>query len=166
MPKAVAADSAAARDLANCLSAELFIPQLASQTKDDVLTEMVDALVTAGRVRNRQLLLETLERRESLGSTAIGKGVALPHGRSLAVRELVVVVGRSVDGIAFGAADEKPVHHIFLIAAPPHDPGNKYLAVLARLVDLVKDAASRRRLAKVETFDQFLACVEAHHFDG
>lgn len=161
-----AAVAPAIREFLMCFTAELFLPHLKATTKDAALEEMLDALVTQGGVRDRDLLLDMLHRRESLGSTGIGKGVALPHGRSLAVRDLVVVVGRSVDGIPFDAIDGKPVNHVFLIVAPPQDKDSRYLTVLGRLVDLVKDAASRKRLLKVETFDEFVACVEAHRFEG
>ena len=169
MPKAAVRDhvaGAAIRDFLSCFTAELYLPSLSATTKDDALIEMVDALVATGRIRNRDVLLEMFKRRESLGSTGIGKGVALPHGRSLSVRELVVVVARSVEGVPFDAIDGKPVHHLFLIAAPPQDKDNRYLQVLGRLVDLVKDTPSRKRLLKVESFDDFVACVEAHRFEG
>ncbi len=169
MAKKTAAAPAVApaiREFLKCFTAELFLPHLTATTKDAALEEMLDALVERGGVRDRALLLDMLHRRESLGSTGIGKGVALPHGRSLSVRELVVVVGRSLDGIPFDAIDDKPVHHIFLIVAPPQDKESRYLTVLGRVVDLVKDAASRKKLLKVETFDEFVACVEAHRFEG
>ena len=169
MAKKSASDAVVApatREFLMCFTADLFLPHLTATTKEAALEEMLDPLVTRGGVRDRSLLLDMLHRRETLGSTGIGKGVALPHGRSLAVRDLVVVVGRSIEGIAFDAIDKKPVHHIFLIVAPPQDKDSRYLTVLGRIVDLVKDAASRKRLLKVESFDEFVACVEAHSFEG
>jgi mannitol/fructose-specific phosphotransferase system IIA component (Ntr-type) len=164
MPKASAVGPAV-REFLSCFSSELFLPHLLSRTKQDALAEMVDMLVVSSRVRSRELLLEMLERRESLGSTGIGKGVALPHGRSLAVRELVGVVGRSVKGIDYDAIDGKPVHLLFLVVAPPQDTDSQYLTVLGRLVEIVKNTARRRQLLKATSFDDFLACVEAHRFD-
>ncbi len=169
MPKKAAPDavvSPAVREFLSCFTPELFLPHLRATTRDAALDEMLEPLVAAGGVRDRGLLLDMLQRREGLGSTGIGKGVAVPHGRSLAVRGLVIVVGRSVEGIEFEAVDGKPVHHVFLIVAPPQDTESRYLRALGRLVDLVKDAASRKRLMKVETFEEFVACVEAHHFEG
>lgn len=169
MPKNAARDAVvgpAVHEFLSCFTADLFLPHLHATTRDAVLDEMLTPLVAAGSVRDRDLLLDMLLRREAMGSTGIGKGVAVPHGRSLTVRELVIVVGRSAEGIAFEAIDGKPVHHVFLIVAPPQDTESRYLRVLGRLVDLVKDAPSRKRLLKVETFDQFVACVEAHRFEG
>ena len=169
MPKTATRDpvsSPGARELLACFQPSLFLPHLRSTTKAAALAEMADALVEQGLVRDRDVLLEMLAQRESLGSTGIGKGVAVPHGRSLAARELVVVVGRSVEGLDYAAIDGKPVHHLFLIVAPPQDSGPRYLAVLGRLVDLVKDAASRKQLLKAETYDDFLAVVDGHRFDG
>lgn len=169
MPKNAARDAVVApaiREFLSCFTPDFFLPNLQATTRDAALVEMLDPLVSAGGVRDRELLLDMLLRREGLGSTGIGKGVAVPHGRSLAVRELAIVVGRSVEGIAFEAIDGKPVHHVFLIVAPPQDAESRYLRVLGRLVDLVKDAASRKRLMKAETFDEFVTCVEAHRFEG
>jgi PTS system nitrogen regulatory IIA component len=82
---------------------------------------MVEAVCSEREIKDRGLILEMLLNRESLGSTAIGKGVAFPHGRTLAVRDLSIVYGRSVAGIDFDSVDKKPTHVFFLIIAPPQD---------------------------------------------
>ena len=95
-----------------------------------------------------------LMNRESLGSTAIGKGVAFPHGRSLAIQELTVLFARSEKGVDFDALDKKPTHLFFLIIAPPQDKENLYLQVLGHLVELIKSAPLRKKLIAAKTFDE------------
>lgn len=115
---------------------------------------MVERLFENGRIKDRALVLEMLTRRESLGSTGIGRGIAIPHGRSLAAPELSIVFARSRKGIGFDALDKKPVHLFFLIVAPPHDRSNIYLPVLGKIVEKVKEARIRSKLMKVEEFEE------------
>jgi mannitol/fructose-specific phosphotransferase system IIA component (Ntr-type) len=96
-----------------------------------------------------------LRSRESLGSTGIGHGVAVPHGRSLAVPRLVAGFARHASGVAWGAVDGKPVKLIFLILAPPLEQPTRYLPFLGRIVEAVSDADRRKRLSKVTTYEEF-----------
>jgi mannitol/fructose-specific phosphotransferase system IIA component (Ntr-type) len=139
---------------------DLFIPQLASRDKDGALTELVDALVKAQRIKEGDLLLTMLRQREQLGSTGIGRGVAVPHGRTLAMNRLAVVFGRSEAGIEFEAMDEKPVHLVFLTVAPPQERSNLYLPVLGKIVEMVKSAKNRRRLLSAKDFDEVTEILE------
>jgi mannitol/fructose-specific phosphotransferase system IIA component (Ntr-type) len=92
--------------------------------------------------------------RESLGSTAIGKGVAFPHGRTLAVQELTVLFARSAEGVDFDSLDKKSTHLFFLIIAPPQDKENLYLQVLGCVVELIKDSGKRKKLGGVTSFTE------------
>lgn len=130
----------------------LFCAELESRTKDDVLRELAERLSQGAGVKDPELLLDMLRRRESLGSTGIGKGVAIPHGRSLAVNELRVLFARSTKGVEFESMDGKPVHLFFLIVAPPQDKRNEYLPLLGRIAELVKEKKVRDKLAGCETF--------------
>jgi len=141
-------------------SPALFRRELRAQTKTDALRELVDVVAAGGGVRDAGLLLDMLERRESLGSTGIGKGVAIPHGRSLAVVSLKVAFAVSREGIDFDAVDGKPAKLFFLIVAPPQDKRNEYLPLLGKIAELVQDAKVRQRLAKVESFEQLQAVME------
>jgi len=138
----------------------LFCSDLAGRSKGAVLKEMVECVARSHGVRDRSLLLEMLERRESLGSTGIGKGVAIPHGRSLAVVSLRVLFARSLKGVEFDAVDSKPVKLFFLIVAPPQDKKNEYLPLLGKIAELVKEKKTRDRLLKVEDFAQLRAVLE------
>jgi len=144
----------AAVDVTEFFRPEFFVPKLKAKTKDSVLKELTAVLVNSGPVRDGELVLDMLRQREALGSTGIGKGVAIPHGRSLAVSEMVVLFARSATGIPFDAIDEEPVHLFFLIVAPPQDRANRYLPFLGRLVEILKSTENRSRLLEVEGFEE------------
>ncbi len=139
---------------------DLFIPELKATDKGGALKEMVEALVRANRIREGEILLETLRQREQLGSTGIGRGVAVPHGRTLAITRLAVVFARSSKGIAFEAMDDKPVHLLFLTVAPPQERSNLYLPVLGKIVEMVKSAKNRRRMLESADFDEVSEIIE------
>jgi len=149
-----------AQELASYFKPTLCIFDLKATNKRDALAEMVEAVCADRDIRDRALILEMLLNRESLGSTAIGKGVAFPHGRTLAVRDLSIVFGRSAAGIDFDSVDKKPTHVFFLIIAPPQDRDNLYLQVLGRVVDLIKDDSSRERIATAKSFDELKVIIE------
>ena len=139
----------------------LFLPDLKSHNKAEAFEEMVDALCTALGKQNKQTLLSMLHHREMLGTTGIGRGVAIPHGRTLLTRHLRVVFGRSKAGIDYGARDGEPVHLVFLVVAPFQDRGNVYLPTLGKLVELVRAKPNRDKLMEIETFEQFVEALAA-----
>ena len=115
---------------------ELFVPSainldLAAETKDEALKELVSCLGLDGK--SEGILYKMLKRRENLGSTGIGRGIAIPHCRSLVVTRLRVAFGRKLSGLDFKAIDEKPVRYVFLIVAPPLEVSNQYLPVLGKI---------------------------------
>ncbi len=143
------------KELEKYFQEELFLPELHSKSKDDVLEELVESLVKEQVVKNKTIILETLKKREMLGSTGIGKGIAVPHCRTLAVPNVTIVIGISEKGIDFEAVDDKPVHIFFLITAPPQDKMNLYLPILGKIVEIVRDTKMRKLLLDVKTFADF-----------
>lgn len=141
-------------ELAEFFHESLCIFDLQAKDKRGAFTEMVGCIGEKLQFKDKDLLLDMLINRESLGSTAIGKGVAFPHGRSLAIQELTVLFARSSEGVDFNALDSKPTHLFFLIIAPPQDKENLYLQVLGHLVELIKTAALRKKLMEVKTFSE------------
>jgi nitrogen PTS system EIIA component len=131
---------------------------LESGTKDDVLKEMISLLRLDEK--SESILYKMLKRRENLGSTGIGKAIAIPHCRSLVVNRLRVAFGRKPAGIDFRAIDEQPVNNIFLIVAPPLEVSNQYLPVLGKIAQFSKEADVPGRLEALETPDEFLALLE------
>lgn len=130
----------------------LFIPELRSRKKGSVLEEMVAALATAGITRHPDAVVDALRRRESLGSTGIGKGIAVPHGRSTLVAERALLVARSRKGVDFESSDDLPVHLCFLIVAPPLERDPIYLKLVAEIVRGVRHARTRQRLLEAPDF--------------
>ena len=131
---------------------------LAGETRDDVLRELVSTLTEDDKAQG--ILFKMLKRRENLGSTGIGRQIAIPHCRSLVVNRLRVAFGRRSSGIDFNAIDKKPVQHIFMIVAPPIEVSNQYLPVLGRIAQFGKESDVPQRLAEIETSEDFLALLE------
>jgi mannitol/fructose-specific phosphotransferase system IIA component (Ntr-type) len=142
------------QELSGYFKESLCIFELQADNKNDALSEMVDCICQERNIKDRGIILEMLLNRESLGSTAIGKGVAFPHGRTLAVQELTLLFAKSGRGIDFDAVDKKPTNLFFLIIAPPQDKDNLYLQVLGQMVDLIKDESSRNKFLESENFEQ------------
>lgn len=137
-----------------------FISELKGQTKDEILEELLNPLKENHIVNNANMLLETLKKRETLGSTGIGKSIAVPHCRTLTVSELVIVVGQSAEGKEWNAIDNKPVHLFFLIIAPPQEKQNIYLPVLGKICEMVRENKIRKNLLKSTDYQEFLHIVE------
>ena len=148
------------RELVSLFEESLFIPNVKAKTKKDVIIEFVDLLVSQKKIKDKEILLEMLQQRESLGSTGIGKGIAIPHGRTLATTKLIIAFGKSKKGINFKASDRKHVHLIFMIVAPYLDKQNRYLVVLGKLVELLQKKRVRDKLLQVNTFQEFKDIIE------
>jgi len=129
------------------LSQKAILTDIKSVKKDDVMKEMVDALVGAGEVdkRHRAKLCEALMAREALGSTAIGQGVAIPHAKCDCVEKLVAAFALSRKGIDFDSLDGEPAYIFFLLLAP-QDSAGPHLKALARISRLLKDKYFRDSL--------------------
>ena len=147
------------KDLVDFFDESLFISSLRARSKKGAFDELVSLFVDAKIVRKKDILLEMLHKRETLGSTGIGKNVAIPHGRTTAALDVKIAFGRSKKGIDFDAIDGKPVNLIFVVLAPPHDENNKYLPVLGKLVEVVSEKANRDRLIKAESYEDFINVI-------
>ncbi len=127
------------------LTRERILPQLKAHDKAGVLAEMVDVLVAEHKIRSAAEAVEVLLERERLGSTGIGEGIAIPHGKLRDLDELVAVFGRSTEGVEFESMDGAPVHLFFLLMAPENS-ASTHLKALARISRLLKDRAFREEL--------------------
>lgn len=132
--------------------------KLQGTEKDEILKELIGLLKLDEK--SEAMLYKMLKRRENLGSTGIGRGIAIPHCRSLVVNRLRVAFGRKPDGVDFKAIDDKPVFDFFLIVAPPLEVSNQYLPVLGKIAQFAKEPDVPERLAQLESPDQFLALLE------
>jgi mannitol/fructose-specific phosphotransferase system IIA component (Ntr-type) len=131
---------------------------LQGTTKDDILKELI-ALLKLDE-KSDGMLFKMLKRRENLGSTGIGRGIAIPHCRSLVVNRLRVAFGRKIAGVDFKAIDEKPVNFFFLIVAPPLEVSNQYLPVLGKIAQFSKESDVPQRLLTITEPKQFLSLLE------
>jgi len=129
------------------LSKKAILTDVKSTKKEEVIRELVDTLINAGEIekRYRNKLIDALMLRESLGSTAIGQGVAIPHAKSDCVGNLVAAFGVSKRGVDFDSLDGEPAYIFFLLIAP-EDSAGPHLKALARISRLLKDKYFRDSL--------------------
>lgn len=135
--------------LIDFFTAEAIDLTLQAGTKDAAIEALVGLLGVTGRPRTT--LLRLLARRELLGSTGVGRGIAIPHCRSLVVPRLRMAYARLVTPLAWEAIDGVPVRHLFLIVAPPVEVANQYLPTLGRLAQFARDADNVARLDAATT---------------
>jgi PTS system nitrogen regulatory IIA component len=142
------------------LSKEAIIPDIKATGKEDVIKEFVDALINTGYIdkRNRNKLIEVLITREGLGSTAIGQGVAIPHGKCDCVDKLVAAFGLSKKGVDFDSLDGELAYIFFFLVAPA-DSAGPHLKALARISRLLKDKYFRDSLRKCQDKDSIIAII-------
>lgn len=114
-------------------------------SKDSVLSELVDLLAKTHHELNQHNAIEVLTKREQLGSTNIGEGVAVPHGTVASISQLMAGFGRSVQGVPFGGLDGKPTHFFFVLLAPEHAMG-LHLSILARIANLFRNTTFKESL--------------------
>lgn len=119
--------------------------ELTSTTKVEVLAEMVDLLRQVQPDLDAAELLTVLIEREELGSTGIGDGIAIPHGKLKGLDRLLMAFGRKKDGVDFDAMDNRPAHLIFLLLAPESE-ATLHLKALARISKLLRKEEVRRQL--------------------
>jgi len=130
---------------------------LGGRTKDEILKEMIRLLKLDEK--SEGMLYKMLKRRENLGSTGIGRGIAIPHCRSLVVNNLRLAFGRRLEGVDYKSIDEKPAHYFFLIVAPPLEVSNQYLPVLGKIAQFAKDEEVVKKLAALQTPAEFMNLV-------
>jgi PTS system nitrogen regulatory IIA component len=132
--------------------------KLRGSSKDEVLAELVGLLRMDER--SSGTLLRIIQRRENLGSTGIGRGIAIPHCRSLVVSRLRLAFGHRAEGIEYQAIDGKPVCNFFLIVAPPLEISNQYLPVLGKIAQLAKEPDIPDRLGVLRSTEDFLGLLD------
>ena len=131
---------------------------LKGESKDEILKELI-ALLGVDE-KSQGILFKMLKRRENLGSTGIGKAIAIPHCRSLVVNRLRLAFGRKPGGVDFKAIDDQPVNYFFLIVAPPLEVSNQYLPVLGRIAQFAKEEDVAGRLSGLSSPQEFLSLLE------
>ena len=131
------------------LKKESVIANIAGKNKLDVIKEMTVCLRQNNTIKNDQALYANLVEREKLGSTGIGENVAIPHGKSDELTQIIIAFARSLSGIDFESLDQKPVHFVCMVIAPAHSTG-LHLKALARISRLFKNQTLREGILKAE----------------
>ncbi|AVQ97900.1 PTS fructose transporter subunit IIA [Oceanobacillus iheyensis] len=140
------------------LKQETIILDLQANTKENVLTELIDQLDRAGKLQDKQKFTEGILGREEQSTTGIGEGIAIPHAKSAAVKEPAIAFGRSADGIDYDSLDGQPAHLFFMIAATD-GANNAHLEALSRLSTFLMDEKFRTKIYEATSVDHILEAV-------
>jgi nitrogen PTS system EIIA component len=140
------------------LSPETVIPDLPVREKNAVLKEMASQLSASYPALDEKKVLEVLMERERISTTAIGEGVAIPHGKLRGVDRVLGIFARSVDGVDFASLDGGPTHLFFVLIAPENAAAD-HLKALARISRLLKDPAFRSRLIEGKTREEIFNII-------
>lgn len=132
---------------------------LMATTKEEILKELVDLLAEVKEVGDRKAIVKALLEREGLGSTGIGQGIAIPHGKTDRVKELVAVLGVSKKGVHFDALDGEAVYIFFLLVAPKETAG-PHLKALAQISRLLRDNYLCQLIKRCQTADELYELIK------
>ena len=146
--------------LTDILREEHIIADLKARGKRAAMEELCQVLTKEKSSLDLKTLMEVLVERERLGSTGIGDGIAIPHGKLADLDELLLSFGRSLDGVDFDSLDGKPAHLFFLVVAPENSAGT-HLKALARISRLLKSNVVRRELMEAKAAHEIYAIIEA-----
>ncbi len=141
------------------LDASSIVVDLKSTSKPDVISELCQMLQANGQIKDAAPVVDALMQREKLGSTGIGQGVAIPHGKSDSASKLVGALGVSKRGVNFDALDGEPVNVVFLLVAPP-DSAGLHLKALARISRLLKDKFFRQAIKEAKTLTDVTKIIQ------
>lgn len=144
--------------LSSIISNSKIILGLRSKSKNGVIKELVSHLEMEPEAKD--LLLKTLMKREEMGSTGVGKGIAIPHARTVLVKEFRLIIGLSRNKIPFDSHDGEPSTLFFLLIAPPREPSNAYLIALGKIAELAREIAKDGRLFDVTDEKEFLSIIK------
>lgn len=144
--------------LSEIFSEDNIIPDLKAGDKTKVLEELVDTLVSARPSLDKDSLVRILLERERLGSTGIGDGVAIPHGKFRGINKPIICFGRSRKGLDFDSMDGQPVHLFFLLIAP-EDSASAHLKALARIAKILKNSSFRKTLLESSSREELYRSI-------
>jgi len=141
--------------------AEALVPKLNSETRNDVIRELIESLAQSGRVKKKDIeeIVEQLVERENQGSTGIGKGIAVPHIKHPSVKNIIATVGNSQKGIDSSSLDQPPVNSILLLLSPPNNP-DQHLEAMENLFSHLQRDRFRKFLRQAETTEAIVDLLE------
>lgn len=132
---------------------------LKSKEKKAIIKELIEVLAQNHKVKDKEEAFKSVIEREKLGSTGVGLGIAIPHGRTSAVDKLVGALGISPTGVEFESLDGEPVHFVFLVLSPLEATGD-YLRAISRVARLFKDKFFREALKNVSTVEEAIKIIK------
>ncbi len=144
--------------LSEIFKPQFVIPDLKAHDKKGVLEELLESITGQEGSLNKGTLLQVLLERERLGSTGIGDGVALPHGKLRGLDNLLLSFGRSIDGLDFDSIDEQPAYLFFLLLAPENSAG-MHLKSLAKISRMLKDGNLRQQLMRAKSREEIYSII-------
>jgi len=144
--------------LSNLLNTNTIKVGLEAADKEEAFEEMVDLLVRAGAVTDREAALRALHAREDEQTTGIGNGIGIPHAKDPSIEKLVLGLGTSEDGIEFDAVDGEPIHLVFLVLARTGNPG-PHVEALAEIARLIQTPGFYRKVCEARTPEEAMALV-------
>jgi PTS system nitrogen regulatory IIA component len=151
-------------NLLDILSPESTIVDLKGESKEDIISELVNSLVVGDSITDRDQVLQAVLDREKIMSTGIGDGIAIPHGKSAAVTELVAAMGTQRRGVDFDALDGEPAFVFFLLVSPANVSG-PHIKALARISRLLKNDAFKKKLIEANSAEEIIAIIEVAERD-
>lgn len=146
--------------IVDLITSEGIVTNLRAGSKRGVLSELIDAMTRKNQNLNKELVLSILLEREKLGSTGIGEGIAIPHGKLKNLDRVMISFGRSPSGIPFDSVDGKPVHLFFLLLAPENS-ASLYLRILAKISRLLKTPALKEKLLCAESAQNVIEAIRS-----
>ena len=146
--------------LSDFVVTEAILPDLRAMTKEEAIHETVDALSAAGCIApaDAEEVVQAVLRREGLGTTGVGDGVAFPEARHWAARRTLGTIALSRGGVSFDSVDGRPVHILFLVVSPPDHPG-EFLRAEEIICWLLRQDESRSRLRRAATREEVIALI-------
>jgi len=144
--------------ISEILTADLVVPEVGGTTKPQVLSELARPLANKYRDLDIAAITAVLAERERLGSTAIGDGIAIPHGKMPGVMQILGTFGRHRKGVDFDSLDGRPTHLFFVLVAP-EDSTSQHLKALARVSRLFKDGSFRERLITAKDAEEIFRLI-------
>jgi fructose-specific phosphotransferase system IIA component len=145
-------------NIGDLLTEELIVEDLKGKNKFEVIEELLDVLVRAGKVDDRKTALNDLIEREQYLSTGLEKHLAVPHAKTAAVRELLVSFGRSIQGLDFDTLDGKPAHFIFLVLSP-RDTSGPHIKTLAQITRNFREGDVAEKLMQAKSRQEILEII-------
>ena len=139
--------------LIDLIGANVIKVPLTAKSKDEVVRELLGVLASAGRLADERKAYEAVLAREALGSTGLENGIAVPHAKTTAVKDLTIAIGIAPSGIDFQALDGKPSTLFFLILAPP-DKSGPHIEALAEIARMTRSTAFCRSVAGARTAEE------------